>query len=102
MHIDKYTYTLNQDKTKQEYRSYSKSELELMTTFQLRDICFKERIINGIQAPMDKDELIRQIMRFRGRKDGLFITEYREEGIKRLEEILKTARIHIASEPLRG
>ena len=55
MHIDKYTYTLNQDKTKQEYRSYSKSELELMTTFQLRDICFKERIINGIQAHMDND-----------------------------------------------
>ena len=39
-----------------------------MTTYQLRDICWREQIINGIQAPLDKDELIRQIMRFRGRK----------------------------------
>lgn len=100
--MDRYTYTLNQKITKQEYRSYTRSELELMTTFQLRDICFRERIINGIQASLDKDELIRQIMRFRGRKDGLFITEHRKEGIERLEELLKTVRIHISPEPLRG
>ena len=76
--MDRYAYTLKQAGAAKETRSYSRAELELMTTFQLRDICWRERIINGIQAPMDKDELIRQIMRFRGRKDNLFINEYRE------------------------
>lgn len=100
--MNRYTYTLNQDKVKKEPRFYSRAELELMTTFQLRDICWRERIINGIQAPLDKDELIRQIMRFRGRKDGLFITDYKEAGMNRIEELLKTVRIHVSPEPLRG
>ena len=100
--MDRYAYTLKQGGVEKETRSYSRAELELMTTFQLRDICWRERIINGIQAPMDKDELIRQIMRFRGRKDNLFITEYREEGMERLEELLGTTRINIAQQSLRG
>lgn len=100
--MDRYAYTLKQGGAAKETRSYSRAELELMTTFQLRDICWRERIINGIQAPMDKDELIRQIMRFRGRKDNLFITEYREEGMERLEELLGTTRINISQQSLRG
>ena len=100
--MDRYAYTLKQAGAAKETRSYSRAELELMTTFQLRDICWRERIINGIQAPMDKDELIRQIMRFRGRKDNLFITEYREEGMERLEELLGTTRINISQQSLRG
>lgn len=100
--MDRYTYTLNQDRVKRETKSYSRAELEMMTTFQLRDICWREQIINGIQAPLDKDELIRQIMRFRGRKDSLFITEYSEEGTKRLEELLRTTRINRIPKSLRG
>ena len=80
--MDRYTYTLKQDTTKKENRLYSRTELELMTAFQLRDICWRERIINGIQAAMDKDELIRQIMRFRGRTDHLFITADRNSASK--------------------
>ena len=70
--MDRYTYTLNQKGIKEEkLHYYTLEELELMTTYQLRDICWKEQIINGIQAPLDKEELIRQIMRFRGRKNNL-------------------------------
>ncbi len=100
--MDKYFYTLKPSNIKKEIKSYSRAELELMTTFQLRDICWRERIINGIQAPLDKDELIRQIMRFRGRKDNLFITEYNKEGIERLEELLRTTRINIMTHSVRG
>lgn len=100
--MDRYAYTLKPGRTENETRSYSRAELELMTTFQLRDICWRERIINGIQAPMDKDELIRQIMRFRGRKDDLFITEYSEEGTGRIEELLGTVRINRLQKALRG
>ena len=73
-----------------------------MTAYQLRDICWRERIINGIQASLDRDELIRQILRFRGRKDDLFITGYRKDGMKRITELLYTARIHLSPQPIRG
>lgn len=100
--MDRYAYTLKPGRTENETGTYSRAELELMTTFQLRDICWRERIINGIQAPMDKDELVRQIMRFRGRKDDLFITEYSEEGTGRIEELLGTVRINRLQKALRG
>lgn len=100
--MDRYAYTLKPGRTENETRTYSRAELELMTTFQLREICWRERIINGIQAPMDKDELVRQIMRFRGRKDSLFITEHSEEGTGRIEELLRTVRINRLQKALRG
>ena len=60
--MSKYSYTYNRNaETKSELRLYTRDELELMTTYQLRDICHQERIINGIHAPLDKDVLIRQI-----------------------------------------
>lgn len=100
--MDRYAYTLKPGKAEKEMKFYSRAELELMTTFQLRDICWRERIINGIQASLDKDELIRQIMRFRGRKDSLFITEYSKEGIERIEGLLRTTRINRFQQSLRG
>lgn len=101
--MDKYSYTLNQHIRKEEkLHFYSQEELELMTTFQLRDICWKEQIINGIQAPLDKDELIRQIMRFRGKEKNLFITKQNKEGIARVEELLQTANIHYKPKSIRG
>lgn len=101
--MDRYTYTLKQGGvTPGEYSSYTRAELELMTTYQLRDICWRERIINGIQAPLDKDVLIRQILRFRGRKDNLFITKYDEKRLARLTKLLQTARIHILPQKIRG
>lgn len=101
--MDKYTYTLNRDnRIQEEQRHYSREELELMTTYQLRDICWREKIINGIQAPMDKDILIRQIMRFRGKADRLFITGQREDGIERLEEMLKRTKIRPLSGTVKG
>lgn len=100
--MERYTYTLNQNVSKEELHYYTREELELMTTFQLRDICWKEQIINGIQAPLDKDELIRQIMRFRGKKKNLFIKKSSEEGILRIEHLLNTARIHYLSENIKG
>lgn len=101
--MDKYTYTLNQKNRKEEtLHYYTREELELMTTYQLRDICWKEQIMNGTLAPLDKDELIRQIMRFRGRKENLYILQQNDEGIKRLEELLSTAVIHSYPQAMKG
>lgn len=102
--MDRYTYTLNQKNIKKEaLHYYVREELELMTTYQLRDICWREQIINGIQAPLDKDELIRQIMRFRGRKRDLFITGGNSEGIKQIEDLLAgAARIELLPHSIKG
>ncbi|MGN6710544.1 molecular chaperone [Anaerocolumna jejuensis] len=86
----------------QQMNYYRREELELMTTYQLREICWKERIVNGIQAPLDKDELILQIMRFRGRKDNLFIQRRDEESIERLEKLLQTATIQSLPHSMKG
>lgn len=66
-----------------------------MTTYQLREICRQERLINGIHAPLDKDALIWQIMRFRGREDRLFITKPVDGGWERLERLLSSARLNL-------
>lgn len=101
--MDRYTYTLNQkDVRKEAFRYYMREELELMTTYQLRDICWREQIINGIQAPLDKDELIRQIMRFRGRKRDLFIPGGSREGIERIEGLLASARLEFLPHSIKG
>ena len=101
--MDRYTYTLNRgNRQEKPLGCYTREELERMTTYQLRDICWKEQILNGIQAPLDKEELIRQILRFRGRKEDLYIRRQDEEGIKRLEELLRTAVIHGVSQAIKG
>lgn len=97
------SYTLNQGAVvKESFKYYSREELELMTTFQLQEICREEKIINGILRPLDKDELVLQILRFRGREDHLFITKQSDEGMKRLEKLLQSARLHIRNDTIRG
>lgn len=101
--MSQYSYILNKDAiSKESHRYYSRAELELMTTYQLREICRQEKIINGIQAPLDKDELIRQIMRFRGREDQLFITKQVDGGYERLEELLQSANLNLNAGVIRG
>lgn len=101
--MDRYTYTLNREnRQEKKLGCYTREELERMTTYQLRDICWKEQILNGIQAPLDKEELIRQILRFRGRKENLYICRQDEDGIKRLESLLQTAVIHALPQAIKG
>lgn len=61
-------YILKREGIKKEENKklYRQTNLELMTTHQLREICRQERIIQGIINPLDKEELISVIMRYRG------------------------------------
>lgn len=72
---------------------YSKADLELMTTYQLREICRKNKIINGVVNPLDKEELIWVILRSMGKREELFITDMSSEGVKRLEELFITCKL---------
>ncbi len=72
---------------------YDKADLELMTTYQLREICRKNRIMNGVTDPLDKEELIRIILRSFGRQEELLITESHREGMERLQALFSECRL---------
>lgn len=88
-------YILNKEGIKEEEkkRLYRQDELELMTTYQLKEICRNEKIIHGIINPMDKEELIHVIMRYRGTKEQLLILKEDEQGNRALEQVLSQGRI---------
>ena len=81
--------------TKKNEMKYEKSELELMTTYQLREICRREKIMNGVIHPLDKEELIQTIMRYMGKRQDFLICDKKKGGEERVEEFLKKTRIVI-------
>ena len=91
--MDKYGYVLKRQEEKAPDKRYRKAELELMTTFQLREICRKEKIIQGVLNPMDKEELVRIVLRYRGADEYFLIETPDESGMQALEQALKGARL---------
>lgn len=84
-----YTYKLHKKQEENISKKYKEKDLILMTTFQLREICNKEKLVKSIVNPLDKEELIKLIMKYRGEKDSRLIRTYIEEGIERIEKFLK-------------
>ena len=72
---------------------YGKADLELMTTYQLREICRKNKIMNGVVNPLDKEELIWVILRSRGKREELFISDPSPEGVRRLEKLFVECKL---------
>ncbi|WP_166241088.1 molecular chaperone [Paenibacillus turpanensis] len=75
----------------QEARSqtlYTRDELNEMTTFQLRNICYKEKLVESLTHTMDREELIRTILKFRSAEESLLIHEYKQGGLERIEAVL--------------
>lgn len=91
--MDKYGYVLKRQEEKAPDKRYRKAELELMTTFQLREICRKEKIIQGVLNPMDKEELVRIVLRYRGADEYFLIETPDEQGLQALGQALKEARL---------
>lgn len=90
-------YILNREGIKKEENKklYRQMKLELMTTHQLREICRQEKIIQGIINPLDKEELINVIMRYRGTREELLIKSENEEGRQRLTRLLAQKKINV-------
>lgn len=88
-------YTLNRERLREEKQKkrYRQRDLALMTTYQLREICRQEKLVQGILNPLDKEELIHVIMRYRGTRDQLLIQEETAGGGERLERLLAERRI---------
>lgn len=84
-----YTLNLESKPIVNNSRTYREKELEEMTTYQLREICNKEKIIKGITNPLNRYELIETIIRYRGEKETLLINKYQEGGYERIEALAK-------------
>lgn len=88
-----YTYRLHQPDTNHEGSPfgtrYTRVELEQMTTFQLKEICFKQRLVEGLANRLDRNSLINLILRFRSAEEHFLITRYQEGGFERIETILR-------------
>lgn len=90
-------YILNRNgiETEEKKTLYRQGELELMTTHQLREICRREKIVQGILNPMDKEELVHVILRFRGTREQLLIMEEEETGNRAVGQMLHQGRITV-------
>lgn len=88
-------YSLKRPEIRQtsEKRLYRQNELETMTTHQLREICRKEKIIHGVLRPLDKEELIRVILRYRGAEDSFLIHRYTPDGLEALQAFFSGAKL---------
>lgn len=88
--MSRYTYTLYQKPgTAAPPTTYQESQLRGMTTYQLREICRQEKLVKNILNPLDQEELVRLIMRYRGCTGSRCIEEFCEGGIERVEQFLK-------------
>lgn len=95
--MSRYTYTLHPGTTEPEKGTYKRSKLEKMTTFQLSEICRKEKLVMPSGNYMDREGLMRLIMRFRGQKDYRHIAEALEGGLLRLQDFLDQNHMDINS-----
>ena len=78
--MNRYGYQLKQNtEPKKSNIRYRRADLELMTTFQLREICMREKIVQG----MDKEELIHTILHYRGADEYFLIQQ--QNGVGRKE-----------------
>ncbi|WP_251499938.1 hypothetical protein [Otoolea muris] len=87
--MDKYGYTIKPKKEQRPAQLYHKPDLALMTTFQLREICRREKIIQGVVNPMDREDLIRVILRYRGADEYFLIKKRDEAGLAAAERAFK-------------
>lgn len=68
-------------------KKYYRQDLEGMSVYQLREIAKRERIIEAIVNPLDKELLVHTILRYRGAENALLIREYEQEAYERLEDV---------------
>lgn len=81
------TYTYGLNKVKKENRThYMRTELESLTTLQLREICYVEKIAVGMGYRLNRDFMIETILKYRGYNNHKFIVEYEEAKYKKFKE----------------
>ncbi len=71
-------------------RLYSRAELEDLTTMNLIKICHEQKIVQGVIIDrLDREGLIRIILKYRSAEENLLIKDYNENGFDNVNELLK-------------
>lgn len=88
--MGQYTYKLSRNrKEKTEVRTvYRLEELQGMTTYQLKEICQKHRLVVPMGNRLDREELIRFIMRYRGMREYRQIKDFVKGGMEALQNLI--------------
>ncbi len=87
-----YSYKLYKNGKQEETgikQRYTKLQLSRLTTYQLREICIKEKLVKDKLSQLNREALIHLIMSFRGADETYFINSYMESGIQQLESLLQ-------------
>ena len=85
-----YTYKLSRENVeKAETKAvYRLEELQGMTTYQLKEICQRQRLVVPMGARLEREELIRFIMRYRGIREYRQIRDFAQGGMEALQEFI--------------
>lgn len=83
LHIQKGSMDVPRNET-----TYTRDELMEMTTFQLRNICYKEKLVGSVVNNLDREGLLNTILRFRSAEESLFIEADTTGGFERIEAAL--------------
>ena len=81
-----YNLYLNKEGTR---RVYTREELSELTTLQLRNICYEEKIVKAVVNTLDRENLIRTILKYRGAEENYFIDEFKQNGFEKVRNSLK-------------
>ena len=69
-------------------KKYKEADLRGMSSYQLREICQQERLVKSYLMPLDREELIRLILRYRGEREQRCIIDYYPGGLERVDAFL--------------
>jgi len=69
-------------------KRYTRAQLERLTTLQLREICYQEKIVKGIANSLDRHGFINAILNFRGANEDFIIKKYDEVAFGRLKTFI--------------
>ncbi len=69
---------------------YTEDELTELTTFQLQQICQKEKLVAGLAHTLDREGLVRTILKYRNAEERRLIRENREGGFERVQAALQS------------
>ena len=95
--MGQYTYRLSREhEEKAEPKAvYRIEELQGMTTYQLKEICQKQRLVVPMGTRLDREELIRFIMRYRGIREYRQIKEFSQGGMEKLQNFINRVELKV-------
>ena len=81
------SYNIKQSQNERE-KKFTRDELHEMSTYRLRTLCKKYKIVKGYKKTQDREKLIELLYKYRGEQEPDLINQPFEKGRQRLQKIL--------------